>query len=451
MKYALLTLLLLVNALGGVRAQSVTYDDVVVVVNSNDSVSVALGNYFMAARSIPAVNLIAVDAPTVETVDATQFQSIRYQIKGYMTANNLVGPINYMVMMKGMPHRVGTSYCDSVPPNGCSSMDSELTLLLSPDSALILGSGGAQNPLFQSMSVHSFAVDHTLLVTRLDGYTATDVTSLIDRSGPLLPITKQDALLVGDVKNAATPTFNTYYLGVFNSYLDPLGTAGWNTLVDTSNLTLTGLLNVAAYLSHDGLPIQGTPDLEWTNGALAMAYTYFTAGSFDPGATDTRKLRCADLVADGASGIRGSVRQAFASEQVDMGYTLQRYLGQPGSNLAESFYAGIQLLSRSDLIIGDPKTSLDITVGLGPDLEASKVTVTCFPNPATDMLTIPMDRFKVLEYRVLTLDGRIAAMGDGPSGSGPLSLSVSDLAPGTYLLQVTTTDGPRTGRFCVVH
>ena len=100
----------LIGFIGGTSAtfgQSITYDDVVVVVNSNDSISVALGNYFMAARSIPAVNSISVDAPTMETIDAAQFLVVKQQIKAYMMANSLVGPINYMVMIKGMPHRVG--------------------------------------------------------------------------------------------------------------------------------------------------------------------------------------------------------------------------------------------------------------------------------------------------------------------------------------------------------
>jgi uncharacterized protein (TIGR03790 family) len=444
-----------VLVLGGVPplalGQSITYDDVVVVVNSNDSVSVALGNYFMAARSIPAVNLIAVDAPLAETIDAAQFGVVKQQIKSYMQANNLVGPINYMVMIKGMPHRVGSTDCDSVPPNGCSALDSEFTLLFSQDSVLMLGSIGAQNPLFLSTDPHSFATDHTLLVTRLDGTNAMDVMALIDRSGPLLPIVKQDVILIGDVQNATTSTFTSFFWNTFNIYLDPLNALGWDTLVDTVNTSLSDSVGVLAFLTHDGAPSPGVPDLEWSNGGLAMAYTYATAGSFNTSTVDPQKLRCSDLIADGAYGVRGSVNPSFASAQVTMGYTLQRYLEQPGSNLAESYYSGIQLLSRSDLILGDPKTSITISVGLGPDTQRATASLQVFPNPCADELTVPMERSKVLRCRLLAMDGRAVMEPVLPPGAGPISLSVKDLLAGAYVVQLHTTEGLRMAWFTVVH
>jgi hypothetical protein len=133
-----------------------------------------------------------------------------------------------------------------------------------------------------------------------------------------------------------------------------------------------------------------------------------------------------------------------------MGHTLQRYLEQPGSNLAESYYAGIQLLSRGDLIIGDPKTSLTISVGLGPDVQGS-IDLNVFPNPCTDVLTVPMERSKVLRCRLLAMDGRAVMEPVLPRVAGPLSLSVNELPTGAYLLQLHTTEGLRMARFTVVH
>jgi hypothetical protein len=273
----------------------------------------------------------------------------------------------------------------------------------------------------------------------------------MDRSGPGLPVSKQDAVLIGDVENALYAFQPGFFHSVFSAFLDPLNNTGWTTLIDTVNNTLTGLDHVLAFLTFDGDPVQGTPDLNWANGALSMAYYHSSAASFNLGTNDPKQLRCADLIADGASGVRGSVLAPFSSEQFNMGHTLQRYMEQPGFNLAESYYAGIQQLSRGDLIIGDPKTSLTISVGLGPDAHRSVTELHAFPNPATDVLTVSIDRTKVKRCQLLSMDGRVVAEPGLPTAAGPFSISVIDLPAGAYVLQVNTAEGLRMARFTVVH
>ena len=66
------------------------------------------------------------------------------------------------------------------------------------------------------------------------------------------------------------------------------------------------------------------------------------------------------------------------------------------------------------------------------------------------MLTVPIERSKVLRYQLLSMDGRALAAPALPTSAGPLSLSVSELPTGAYLLQLHTTEGLRMARFTVV-
>ena len=444
-----------VLVLGGVPplavGQSITYDDVVVVVNSNDSVSVALGNYFMAARSIPAVNLIPVDAPMLETIDASQFQLVKQQIKSYMLANSLVGPINYMVMMKGMPHRVGTTYCDSIPPIGCASLDAEMVLLFSPDSSAMLTNQWINNMNYGNALPHAYANDDLIYVTRITAHDATDAIALIDRSGPLIPVTMWNSLVIGDIQNPATIFTTNYFHTSFEAFFAPLIVAGWPTSIDTTAYSYTGQNNVACFLSADDLPQVGVPDLDWIPGGLSMSYTISAGASFGDGPSDPGSMRCADIIADGASGVRGEITVSPNYDMSGMNHTLTNYY-VPGNNLnlADSYFPGIYHLSRFDVIIGDPKTSLTISVGLGPDAQGSATELRAFPNPALDVLTVPIERSKVLRYQLLSMDGRALAAPALPTSAGPLSLSVSELPTGAYLLQLHTTEGLRMARFTVV-
>ncbi len=66
-----------------------TYNDVLVVVNSNSQLSIDVANYFKSARSIPNVNVCSVAMPTTEEITGSEFTTILTAIKSYMSANGL--------------------------------------------------------------------------------------------------------------------------------------------------------------------------------------------------------------------------------------------------------------------------------------------------------------------------------------------------------------------------
>ena len=94
--------------------------NVLVVVNDNSAVSLAIGDYYARARNIPSANVCHINCTTGESIDsAGLMDTILYPIESYLSAHGLVDQIQYIVLTKGIPLLVRTTNC---------SVDSSLTL-----------------------------------------------------------------------------------------------------------------------------------------------------------------------------------------------------------------------------------------------------------------------------------------------------------------------------------
>ena len=162
------------------------YSDVAVIVNDNSQISMNIGSYFQQARNVPNQNMIHITTSTLEEIDSLTFELLRQQIEGYLISNNLTDSINYIVTTKGVPLKIyrpvstGTNF-SYIASN---SVDSELALMLGSDANSIAANGSIPNSFYSSnqhFSRDSFGI---YLVTRLTGYTASDIYNLINRSGP---------------------------------------------------------------------------------------------------------------------------------------------------------------------------------------------------------------------------------------------------------------------------
>ena len=181
-------------------AQTVNYNDVAVIVNTNSSASVEIGNYFKDKRNIPDINIINIQCSTEERVDSAELFSIVHQVGDYLVENGIDQSINYLVTTKGVPLIYEAANCDSFPENlKCSAIDSELTLVLNHEDQIGYRQGFI-NPYFDNLDYTFSQEEYNIyLVTRLDAYTVEDVKSLIDRSGPDLKIDKKEAQFIFDL------------------------------------------------------------------------------------------------------------------------------------------------------------------------------------------------------------------------------------------------------------
>lgn len=424
------------------KAQVPSYDDVGIIVNTNSAVSLAIGSYFVAARNIPAENVIPVNAPLYETIDFDAFDSIRAQVESYLIEHDLVNSLNYIVTTKGFPLRIEVADCDTLSQfSKCSAVDSELALLLGPLQGSVMNIGSVNNPFFSSTSDHQRSVDGIYLVTRLDALTQADVFDLIDRSGAGLPIDRTTSQLIGDVSNFTDPDITAALITQMNDIFAPMAAQGWNVSVETTDAMPPATSDVAVYVGLDALPTNGIPDLGWTPGGFGFEGTVNSAVSFDPSEPLPLHIRTASLISSGATGARGNVAPVWGSMNYYTTLTLQRYLDTTYHfNLAESAYAGITTLSWMYEVIGDPKTSIAwVSPNALPEQDLSGGAL-LVPNPSQGHFALVGSFGKIESVQVLDQIGRtvpVAAI----ITKDPVQLDLSKAAPGIYVVRIKSGSG----------
>ena len=369
--------LLLVLPLSLLFAQApINYDDVGLIINVNDTNSVAIGEYFARVRNIPPRNVIWIQAPAKETITPEEFDAMRAQIEEYLTVTTgLVDTLNFFVTTKGVPLRVLHSGGGGDPTN--ASVDAELMLILGAFAPHI-----HQNTLFaSSTSINTQPYFNTnmpyrrknvipssnppqtfdlFLTTRLTGLTKEDVFRLIDRSGPHTLVNKDSALWVFD-RDPIPIQLNPYdnNLGLAGQYL---ASKGWRALVNSDSVFVTDQRNVLGYASwgsndhYDHLfSTKARPRNSWLPGSVAETYVSTSARNFTPGA-ESGQSRIADLIEEGCTGASGYVFEPYTVALTWVNWLVDRYTS--GYTLAESYYMCNPTISWMAVIVGDPKTTI---------------------------------------------------------------------------------------------
>ncbi len=449
----------------GLFSYAQTYDDVLLLVNSNDSISMSIGAYFQSQRNIPSSHVIAFPMPAQEIITPEQFGTMADVLDSIVTQRNLPDSFAYIVTTKGMPLGISADtdgYYAGVPYSPLNaSVESELTILFSPALSSYIGdSFDVLNPYYGKTAPFSPAANMGIrLVTRLDGYTLQDVKDLIDRSGPNRFVRKDSALVVIDrdpvwdsiltdwyVKNVRDS--DTLWDDYYDSTVRWLRTDGWTVLYDTTPSYITRQSNVIAYQSwgsndHSfGGAFNDTsalPDHSWLPGALAVWYVSTSGRSFMPGTPYGQSL-AADLVSEGVSGIAAFVFEPFFYAMPNIALTFPNYLlSTRRRNLAEAFYSAMQPLSWMGTVIGDPKTSISTTItAMRPEETTASISIRLYPNPAKDVLYV-LGTFSARgggEIRVLTPTGQVIFRRRWPAGASQIRLPVKNLPPGIYFVRV---------------
>jgi uncharacterized protein (TIGR03790 family) len=345
------------------------YSDVAVIVNSNSTTSKAIAAYFQAKRGIPAANMIYVTAPEQEVITNADFAALRTQIESYITAHGLTNSINYIVTTKGLPLKINreANGADPFSTSATSaSLESELTLILGSYSGNIAGAGGYLSPYWRKTDHFSRAKYGIYLVTRLDGYTQQDVLNLIDKAAPGMTPDPHATFLFDEdpVFNSSVAYLNTNMETAVNT----LNGRGKITKLNKDTVFVTNSANLMGYASWGSndhyakyFATNAIPNNTWASGAIAETYVSTSGRSFAPGTGYGQSL-IADLISEGISGVKGYVYEPYSGAMANVGLLFDAYTN--GFNLAESFYQASAYLSWMDVIIGDPKVSIDGTTPL---------------------------------------------------------------------------------------
>ena len=364
----------------------VSYDDVGVIINVNDTNSVAIGEYFASERGVPARNIIRIDAPAQETITGGQFDTVRAEIESYLVSTGLVDSLNYLVTTKGVPLRVNYGGTLIKPDMRNASFDAEIMLILG-DNASHIGRNTLIIPPNSVRAHQYFMKDEPFkragvipgtspprtydmfLTTRLTGLTREDAIRLIDRSGPFTFVDKDSALFVFD--RDPRPIQLVPYDSNLAVAGAMLGSLGWNVLLNEDSVFVTGQRNVIGYASWGSndhydhhYTTKARPGNHWVPGSLAETYVSTSARNFTPGQTGGQS-RIADLIEEGCTGASGYVFEPYSIALTWVNMLFDRYLR--GYNLAESYYMSNPTISWMAVVVGDPKTSIITEIPPLPD------------------------------------------------------------------------------------
>jgi len=420
--------------------QTVNYNDVAVIVNSNSQTSIDIATYFQNARNVPNQNMIYISAPTSEDIDSATFQGIRTQIEDYLTNNNLVDSINYLVTTKGIPLKVVNScFFDPNSNISCASFDSELCLILGSNSSAIGEGNGIPNPVFEQTQHFSKSAYDMYLVTRLTGYSKQDVYDLIDRSGPDTGINQLSAQSILDINNSVGGDSSYFHDLFVTPTEDYLSLNSWNSLIHPDTLPSQDEENVFAYIFFgSGSSFNVDLNHTWTNGSVGAISTCYGAETFEPSSNTSNQLLLGNLIAEGCTGAHGVVNCNYFGLIFRSDVFFQRYLDQTDNyNLAESFYMAEPRMSWQAVVIGDPKASV-VVDNLAEIDDPEELDLRLYPNPTNGIIHIASDEI-ISSIQVYGTNGALVKSIESIANS-TVNVDINDLNPGMYLVNIACGD-----------
>ena len=336
-------------------------DRVLLVVNQSSPVSVAIGEYYVPRRHIPAGNVCRISAPVEEEIRRSVYdKSIAAPVAACLRDRNLVDSVYFIVTTLGVPLRIdGTNRLEG----DRAAVDSELAALYSD---LKTGEahhlkGPLQNPFYghreEAFSHPRFPM---YMVTRLAAYDLVGVKAMIDRS----LAAKNRGKFVIDLSDNNDREGNNW-LRDAGIRLPP----GRLVFDETANTLYgqTDVIGYAAWGSNDTHRDRARRFLgfKWLPGAIATEFVSTDGRTFvrppdkwtlKDSYAGTEQTLAADFILEGATGASGHVYEPYLEYTPHPEVLLPAYY--QGRTLAESFYLAIPALSWQNIVLGDPLCSL---------------------------------------------------------------------------------------------
>jgi uncharacterized protein (TIGR03790 family) len=344
--------------------------NVLLVVNRSSEDSRTIGDHYARARGIPSEQIVSIATSTNDEITRkTYVEEIETPIGRWLNSHSAQDRILYIVLTKGVPLRITGSAGRTATT---ASVDSELTLLYRKlTGAAILLDGPVQNPYFVGNRdlTQARPFSHTTLdiylVTRLDGYTVSDVVGMIDRAQK--PV--RDGLFLLDQRGALPDPGGDRLLRTTADRLSAAGFADRIVLESTPALLADRdhVLGYYSWGSNDPAHNRRRLGLTFEPGALVATFVSTDARTFkEPPETWTiRNWQNAstffegspqslvgDLIRDGATGAAGHVYEPYLDAVIRPEVLFPAYVA--GFNLAEAYYLAMPFLSWQTVVIGDP-------------------------------------------------------------------------------------------------
>ncbi len=360
-------------------------DHVLVLENTNSSVSTQIAAYYMSKRGVTKILKIQCPDSSLsaqnETLDFTLFQeAIEKPLRAYLAKDS---KIDYIVLNKGIPIRL------SGAPVGFSnnrpSLDSFIAALDyfdNPNALQVkIDEGGFTgkcfvNRYFNATERYSHAKHGGYLVTRLDGYTVEAAKALVDnaiageKSKPSGTVFLDAMPLPDPIDTSKVPLLPVKDGRTNMQMISGMGFADWNVDLFAAAARLEkarvpvemdrtenfigdkqGLMGYASWGSNDAKFVMANyQSIRFVPGAIAETAVSTSGRTFLPTAGGQSLI--AELIQAGVTGAKGYCDEPFLPAIASPTILFSRYTS--GWNLAESFYAASRFVGWEDIVLGDP-------------------------------------------------------------------------------------------------
>jgi uncharacterized protein (TIGR03790 family) len=322
---------------------------VLVVYNASSDAGKVLADYYATRRGIPESNIIRLECTAGEEISDRNFKdSIEAPIKANLRRNP--NSIDFIVLIKGIPFRLANEQHYSV-----DAWIAAADLPIQPITQLTNEAlAKSLNPYFNSTEPFSSSKFGFYLVTRIDGYTTEDCRSLIDHS--IIARPEKGPFFFDEAENRKVAAYVAMQK-TLGKAVDVLGRKGFEASLETTKDFVAPSERLAGYASwgsnDEAFDLRTYKRLRFKPGALCETFVSTSGRTFKP--TEGGQSLIADLIANGATGVKGYVSEPYTFALAKPDILFDRYTS--GRNLAESFYAASMFLKWKDVVIGDPLCS----------------------------------------------------------------------------------------------
>ncbi|HLP03215.1 MAG TPA: TIGR03790 family protein [Opitutaceae bacterium] len=349
---------------------------VVVVANTDDPDSLSLARYYMAARGVPAENLVTLKLRAAETIGWPEFVDTLFNPlfaelaqRGWIDAMRtdladefgrrkaVIGGhrMSYLVLVRGVPLRIDTNPAWK-PPSGPgapqgdlatnrAAVDGELALLAMGDTAV---AGWVRSPLCGEREPTGPLAQAVVRVARLDGPTPDAVRTMID--GAIAG--ERDGLAGRAYVDFGGPHAEGDRW--MESVTRQLADAGFETDADKAKTTFPPLARFDApvlYFGWYAWNVDGpftVPGFRFPPGAVAVHIHSYSAQTLR---TDSR-FWCGPLLARGATATVGNVFEPYLGLTHHLDLLVEALLR--GETFGAAAYYALPGLSWQGVALGDP-------------------------------------------------------------------------------------------------
>ncbi|NLF32245.1 MAG: TIGR03790 family protein [Planctomycetes bacterium] len=223
-------MLALLLAVAAAPAWALEPAEIVVVVNSAQGESVALGRFYCAERGVPQDNIVALDLPTDATISADDYiERLRDPLRKAIADKGLSDRVRCLLTVRGVPYRLAAgrppreieailAWCDQAVGNARRRVARNLMLLET------VGAGIPAGVTAQADPEDLQALFGTLPTSPSE---APEMADLIARFGPAV---RQKAAEVRDLPDPALRSVAARQL--VGLYLDTFGLIAWPAAVE---------------------------------------------------------------------------------------------------------------------------------------------------------------------------------------------------------------------------